>query len=198
MPEALPDEAAALSEPLACVCNSLLDPNAVQPGDEVLVVGPGAIGLLAAQVARACGGRVTVRGAPRDRARLALAGDLGFETSVAGDPPPPADVVVECSGAERGIADALGAARRRGRVVQIGLRGGDVSLPYDLICFHELTVTAGFASNPASWRRAMKLLAAGEVQLAPLVTEVLPLADWRRAFDASRAGEGVKFVLDPR
>ena len=198
VPEALSSQAAALSEPLACVCNSLLDPNAVQPGDDVLVVGPGAIGLIAAQVARACGGRVTVRGAPRDGARLSLAGDLGFETSVAGDPAPAADVVVECSGAERGIADALGAARRRGRVVQMGLRGADVTLPYDLICFHELTVTAGFASNPASWRRAMKLLAAGEVQLERLVTEVLPLAEWRRAFDASRAGEGVKFVLDPR
>jgi len=198
VPEALPDAAAALSEPLACVCNSLLDPSAVQPGDDVLVVGPGAIGLIAAQVARACGGRVTVRGAPRDRARLSLAGDLGFETSVAGDPAPAADVVVECSGAERGIADALGAARRRGRVVQMGLRGADVTVPYDLICFHELTVTAGFASNPASWRRAMKLLAGGEVLLEPLVTEVLPLAEWRRAFDASRAGEGVKFVLDPR
>jgi L-iditol 2-dehydrogenase len=198
VPDALPDEAAALSEPLACVCNSLLDPSRVEVGDDVLVVGPGAIGLIAAQVARACGGRVTVRGAPRDEARLALAGELGFPTSVAGDEPPGADVVVECSGAEAGIADALRAARRRGRIVQMGLRGADVTIPYDLICFHELTVTAGFASNPASWRRAMKLLEAGEVQLAPLVTEVLPLADWRRAFDASRAGDGVKFVLDPR
>jgi L-iditol 2-dehydrogenase len=199
VPDALPDAAAALSEPLACVCNSLLDPSAVQPGDDVLVIGPGAIGLIAAQVARACGGRVRVRGAERDEARLALAGVLGFETSVAGrDRLPSADVVVECSGSGPGIADALGAARRRGRVVQMGLRGADVTLPYDLICFHELTVTAGFASNPLSWRRAMGLLEAGAVELAPLVTEVVPLADWRRAFDASRAGDGVKFVLDPR
>jgi L-iditol 2-dehydrogenase len=199
VPAALPDAAAALSEPLACVCNSLLDPSRVEVGDDVLVVGPGAIGLIAAQVARACGGRVTVRGAERDEARLWLARELGFATSVAGrEEPPSADVVVECSGAGPGIADALRAARRRGRIVQMGLRGADVTIPYDLVCFHELTVTAGFASNPASWRRAMKLLAAGEVQLAPLVTEVLPLADWRRAFDASRAGDGVKFVLDPR
>jgi L-iditol 2-dehydrogenase len=199
VPDTLPDEAAALSEPLACVCNSLLDPSAIQPGDDVLVIGPGAIGLIAAQVARACGGRVTVRGAERDEARLALAGVLGFETSVAGrDEPPLADVVVECSGSGPGIADALRAARRRGRIVQMGLRGADVTIPYDLICFHELTVTAGFASNPLSWRRAMGLLEAGSVELAPLVTEVVPLTDWRRAFDASRAGEGVKFVLDPR
>jgi L-iditol 2-dehydrogenase len=59
-------------------------------------------------------------------------------------------------------------------------------------------VTAGFASNPASWRRATALLAAGAVELAPLVTEVVPLREWERAFQASRAGDGVKFVLDPR
>jgi L-iditol 2-dehydrogenase len=198
VPDALPDQAAALSEPLACVCNSLLDPSRVQVGDDVLVVGPGAIGLIAAQVARACGGHVTVRGTERDEARLALARDLGFATSVAGAEPPAADVVVECSGAGPGIADALRAARRRGHVVQMGLRGADVTIPYDLICFHELTVTAGFASNPLSWRRAMALLGDGAVELAPLVTEVVPLADWDRAFDASRAGAGVKYVLDPR
>jgi L-iditol 2-dehydrogenase len=197
VPPALPDAAAALSEPLACVCNSLLDPSAVEPGDGVLVIGPGAIGLIAAQVARAAGGRVTVRGAERDGPRLALADELGFATSVGGTPPE-ADVVVECSGAGPGIADGLRAARRRGRIVQMGLRGAEVTIPYDLICFHELTVTAGFASNPASWRRAMALLETGAVALAPLVTEVVPLREWRRAFEASRAGEGVKFVLDPR
>jgi L-iditol 2-dehydrogenase len=197
VPAGLPDEAAALSEPLACVCNSLLDPSAVRPGDDVLVIGPGAIGLIAAQVARACGGRVTVRGTERDGPRLALAGALGFETSVGG-PPPEADAVVECSGSGPGIADALRGARRRGRIVQMGLRGADVLVPYDLICFHELTVTAGFASNPGSWVRAMALLEAGAVELAPLVSEVVPLRDWRRAFEASRAGDGVKFVLDPR
>lgn len=193
VPDALADEAAALSEPLACVCNSLLDPPAVRPGDDVLVIGPGAIGLIAAQVARACGGRVTVRGTERDGPRLALARELGFETGVVD-----ADVVVECSGAGPGIADGLRAVRRRGRLVQMGLRGADVTIPYDLICFKELTVTSGFASNPGSWRRAMALLHAGAVELAPLVSEVVPLREWRRAFDASRAADGIKFVLDPR
>jgi L-iditol 2-dehydrogenase len=197
VPDGLGDAAAALSEPLACVCNSLLDPPAVQPGDDVLVIGPGAIGLLAAQVARACGGTVTVRGTERDGARLALARELGFATSVASGPPPSAHVVVECSGSAAGIGDGLRAARRRGRLVQMGLRGADVTVPFDLICFHELTVTAGFASNPGSWRRAMALLAAGAVEPAPLVTEVVPLAGWRRAFEASRAGAGVKYVLAP-
>jgi L-iditol 2-dehydrogenase len=192
VPDGIEDRAATLAEPLACVCNSLLDPPVVAAGDDVLVIGPGTIGLLAAQVARAGGGRVTVRGTERDGARLALAAELGFATQ---DGPPP-DVVVECSGSGPGIAYALEVLRRGGRLVQIGLRGAPVTVPWDAICFHELTVTSGFASTAASWRRAMDLL--GELELAPLVTEVVPLRDWRRAFDASRAGAGVKYVLDPR
>ena len=84
------------------------------PGDRVLVVGPGAIGLLAAQVAAAGGAEVEVRGTAQDGPRLALARDLGCATSLAGEDAPDADaydVTVDCSGAGPGIADALRAAR---------------------------------------------------------------------------------------
>jgi L-iditol 2-dehydrogenase len=196
LPEGLDAVAGALAEPLACVCHSLLDPPLISAGDRVLVTGPGAIGLLAAQVARACGASVTVQGAPRDSARLELAAALGFETVVAG--PPRAEafaVVVECSGAEPGIADALASVARGGRLVQIGLRGADVTVPWDLICFHELTVSSGFASTPESWRRALELMP--QLRLRELVTEVVPMVDWERAFAASREGRGVKYVIDP-
>ena len=61
-PAALSSHAAALTEPLACVCQSLLDPPVVSAGDSVLVIGPGAVGLIAAQVARALGAEVEVLG----------------------------------------------------------------------------------------------------------------------------------------
>jgi L-iditol 2-dehydrogenase len=206
VPAWVDDAAASLSEPLACVCNALLDPAVIGAGDEVLVIGPGAIGLLAAQVARACGGRVTVRGTPRDGARLALARELGFTTEVAGGDDPEADadrpgapaVVIECSGAGPGVAHGLAALRRRGTLVQMGLRGADLTIPWDLICYHELAIRTGFASTPTSWRRAMALLEHEEITLAPLVTAVVPLEDWAAAFDASRGGDGVKYVLDAR
>jgi L-iditol 2-dehydrogenase len=207
VPEWLEDAAATMCEPLACVCNALLDPAVVGAGDEVLVIGPGAIGLLAAQVARACGGRVTVRGTARDAARLTLAAQVGFTTEVAGaddDVAPDADrpgapaVVVECSGSGPGVAYALAVLRRRGTLVQIGLRGADLTVPWDLICYHELAVRTGFASTPTSWRRAMALLEARDIVFAPLVTAVLALENWAEAFDASRGGDGVKYVLDPR
>ncbi len=62
IPDWLDGPAASLIEPLACVCHSLLDPVRIGGGEDVLVTGPGPIGLVAAQAARASGGRVHVRG----------------------------------------------------------------------------------------------------------------------------------------
>jgi L-iditol 2-dehydrogenase len=199
LPDWLDGQAAALCEPLACVCHALLEPeSAVRPSDDVLVTGPGPIGLLAAQVAHAAGGHVHVRGTPSDKRRLAAARALRFETSTTEDAALEADIVIECSGSEAGIAFGLATARRGGRYVQIGLAGKPVSLPFDLVCFHELIVTSGFASTPTSWRNALDLVTERRVELEPLLTEVVPLADWERAFASTRAAEGIKFVLDPR
>ena len=103
--------------------------------------------------------------------------------------------MVECSGSAAGIAFALEAAARGGRLVQIGLAGKPVAIPFDLVCYRELTVTSGNASTPRSWRRALELIEAQRVVLEPLVSEVVPLAEWERAFAATRAGSGIKFVL---
>lgn len=106
-------------------------------------------------------------------------------------------MVVECSGHEAGIAFALESARRRGRYVQIGLAGRPVAIPFDLVCFHELEVSSGFASTPASWRRALDLIEGRRVDLDALLTEAVPLAEWERAFAATRVGAGIKYVLVP-
>jgi L-iditol 2-dehydrogenase len=199
LPDWLDGQTAALCEPLACVCHSLLEPKpTVEAGDDVLVTGPGPVGLLAAQVARAAGGDVHLRGTPDDDRRLAAARELGFETTTTEERPVEADVVIECSGSEAGMAHSLTAARRGARYVQIGLAGKPVSLPFDLVCFHELTITSGFASTPSSWAKALELLAERRVELDPLLTEVVPLAEWERAFAATRSADGIKFVLDPQ
>ena len=199
VPEGLSDRAAAICEPLACVCNSLSDPRPSMQETRCSSSGPGAIGLLAAQVARANGGRVHVRGTARTRP------GSSWRAASASRPPPPIepfagdapDVVVECSGAEPAIATALETVTRAGTIVQMGLRGARVTVPYDEICFKELRVRAGFAANPVAWRRAMQLLADGAIELESLISGEVELADFQRAFAQSRAAEGVKFVLVP-
>jgi L-iditol 2-dehydrogenase len=209
LPDWLDDRAAALMEPLACVCNSVLDPGRVQPGEHVLVSGAGPVGLLAAQVARAAGGIVTVTGTGIDGERLALATRLGFATRNVEDAADAAalvevgrdrslDVVLECAGAGPAVASALRWLRPGGRLVQMGLLGGLVSVPFGEIVTRELTVTAGFGSSPASWRRAVRLVEERVMDLEPLISHAYPLREHEGAFDRFARRDGLKIIFDPR
>ena len=209
LPTWLDDRAAALLEPLACVCNSVLDPGRVQPGDAVVVSGAGPVGLLAAQVARAAGGRVTVTGTRVDGDRLAIAADLGFATRNVDEAADRTalddlgrsrsiDVVLECAGAGPAVGSALRWLRPGGRLVQIGLLGGDIAVPFGEIVTRELTVSAGFGSSPASWRRAVRLVEERAVEVAPMVSHVFALADHAMAFRAFSRRDGLKTIFDPR
>ncbi|CAH0223876.1 D-arabitol-phosphate dehydrogenase [Microbacterium sp. Bi121] len=197
MPPTPGDLDGVLSEPLACVAHCLLDPPVVQPGDRVLVTGPGAMGQLASQVAKAGGGVVTLAGLPADAGRLAVASDLGIRTTTERPQEDAYDVVIECSGSAPGAATAMRSARRGARYVQVGIFGRDVTLPLDTVLYKELTVTSGFASTPTSWRAAMRLIEAGDVVLTPLITKRVPLDEFFEALDAATRGEGLKTVVTP-
>ena len=197
IPDWLDEHAAVLAEPLACVCHCLCDPSVVSAGDRVLVTGPGPVGLLAAQVARANGGRILVVGLPQDEVRLEAARGLGLAISHAAEPAS-ADVVIECSGSAGGARACLEAAARGARYVQIGVFGKEVTVPLDHVFQKELVITSGYASTPQSWRRALALIEARAVELEPLVSEVAPLSAWERVFAELRAGKGIKVVFDPR
>jgi L-iditol 2-dehydrogenase len=197
LPEWVGEIEGVLSEPLACVTQCLLDPPLINAGDRVLVTGPGAMGQLAAQVARAQGGAVTLAGLEKDAERLAVADSLGFATTTGAPEGNAFDVVIECSGSAAGAAMALRAARRGGRYVQVGIFGKDVTLPLDQVLYKELVLTSGFASTPTSWRRAMALVREKLVNLAPLVTRRVPIDAWEEAFAAAAAGEGIKTVIHP-
>ncbi|MCB1245896.1 MAG: alcohol dehydrogenase catalytic domain-containing protein, partial [Acidimicrobiia bacterium] len=164
LPSGVGDIGGALAEPLACVAECLLDPPVIGAGDRVLVTGPGTMGLITAQVARACGGVVTVAGIDRDAERLALAESMGLGVLTLGTEPPeiePLDVVCECSGAEPAAALALDLVKKGGRYVQVGIFGKPVTLPLDNVLYKELVVSSGNASTPTSWKRAMALIESG-------------------------------------
>ena len=83
--ESVGEHAGALYEPLSCVAQCLCDPAVASPGDTALVVGPGAMGILTAQVLRSQGALVTISGTPGDRRRLDIAASLGLTPVLAGD-----------------------------------------------------------------------------------------------------------------
>jgi L-iditol 2-dehydrogenase len=197
------EHAGALYEPLSCVAQCLCDPAVASPGDTALVVGPGAMGILSAQVLQAQGAVVTISGTAADQQRLDIAASLGLAHVLASDladatPEGGFDVVVDASGNERGIDAGLRATRKGGHYVQVGLAGKPITLDIDLICLRELLVTSGFASTPRSWQRVERLVAAGLVVLDPLVSDVSPLTRWKTSFERTRRADGLKLMLDPR
>ncbi|MSP14903.1 MAG: alcohol dehydrogenase [Chloroflexi bacterium] len=206
--------AACLTEPLACVTKAVFEVGQLQAGERVAILGPGAIGLLTLQVARAAGARVTLIGLRSDAARLNLGQTLGADAILYAEDPdlpdqlnatlgvsepgaPGADVVFECSGAGAAFGLALRLARKQGRIIQVGLFGKPVPSDLDLIVLRDLTVRGSFASSPTSWERALRLTGSGQVDTRSLVSDVFPLQDWEQAFARAASRSGLKIVVQP-
>jgi L-iditol 2-dehydrogenase len=202
-------EEGALTEPLACVVHGVLELTPFAAGDTVLISGPGTIGLMTLQVARAQGATTIVSGVSADQKRLKLARELGAEhllnaeledvvervlelTGGRG-----ADVVFECSGNDRAVDVGFSAIRKRGRYTQLGLFGRPISIDFEKVLSKELKVAGSFGQRPSAWERALELMARGKVSLSPLVSDVLPLSEWKRAFELFENKEGLKVVLRP-
>lgn len=210
LPENVDFQAGALTEPLACVVHATLTTPTVTPGDVAVIAGPGAIGLLTLQVAKAAGAIAVVLGTDADERRLALAQALGADhvVNVQREDPLPlvrdlteggqgADVVYECAGAGAAAQQLLTLVRRRGRYVQIGLFGKPVAWDLDQLVYKELTATGSNASTPSSWLRALELMRTGKVRTAPLITHVFPITEWEAGFATFEDRSGVKTLFVP-
>ena len=205
LPDGVPDVVAVLAEPMAVVMTALRRAS-LAAGDFVLVVGPGPVGALAALACRAAGAAdVVVAGRSGSSARLGLLSDLGFVTLAGGVAEAVrdwtsgrgADLVVECSGSAEGIATAIDAARRRGRIASIGLSGGPtLEVPWDLATSRALDVAFSMSSNYEAWEPGLTILSRVAYEAARLPT-VYPLASWRDAFQRLQSRTVVKAVLDP-
>ena len=206
VPDGVPDSVAALTEPMAIAVTALLRAR-VDPGDTVLVVGAGPVGILAAVAARAMGaGRVLVAGRPGSD-RLAFAATLGFGVA---DGSTVGEAVRRSHGRtwRRSRRRCLGYGRRhrpRHRGGQAtrpdGSRSGSAACPVsrpvgcrgqqgdrpDLL--DEFLVPRMGAGRSGSSR-------APGIALEPMVT-VFPLVDWSAAFDAVAARTVIKALLDP-
>lgn len=172
IPDDLSDEAAALLEPLSVGVHACRL-GRVGAGSRVLVTGAGPIGLVTAQVARACGAtRVWVSDV--NPHRLAAAAAVGATAlDVAGrdlaDHDVEPDVLVECSGHPGATVAALRLLAPGGRAVLVGLGADELPLPLDVVQRREITLTGAFR-YANTWPTAIALVSAGLVDLDRLVT----------------------------
>jgi L-iditol 2-dehydrogenase len=205
LPDGLPDWAATLIEPLACVVRGQRLAR-VGPGSRVAIVGAGAMGLLEIGAALAAGAAAVAAVEPRAD-RRALARDAGAVAALA-EPDPacvadalggPADQVIVCTSATAAIAAALPLAGPAGVVQLFAPPPPGTPVPLDLgaAFFREVTIQSTYSAGPLDTRDALGLLAGGAIDPAPLISHRLPLSEVEEAFRLARSGEATKVVVEP-
>jgi L-iditol 2-dehydrogenase len=200
-------EVLAICEPLSCVVRAVIERATVKGGDAVLVTGPGAIGLLALQLAKVQGAYVIVSGTPQDEHRLELAKKMGADR-IAVDTeslkniikevsPIGVDVAFECSGAAPAAKICLESLRKQGLYSQVGLFGKEIQIDMDKFLYKEIQMTNGFATTRTSWETALRLLKNKQVDLAPLINSKVSLENWAEGFDIFMRKKAYKVLLIP-
>lgn len=204
LPEGTAPQAAAGAEPLA-VCLHALNMAPALEGQRVLVTGAGPIGAICTALARLRGAAEVVVTDVQDFT-LKIAGQLGADrvVNVARDPDGLADyaagkgridIVLECSANPHAIAQAIAVTRPQGSIIQIGV-GGTLPLPLNLIVSKELRF-CGTHRFDREFAEAVRMIGADEIDLTPMVTQVIPARDAVRAFDlAGDRAQAVKVQLD--
>jgi L-iditol 2-dehydrogenase len=209
IPDTISFAEGAMIEPLACCVHAVNELTTIKPADVVVVTGPGTIGLLSMQLAKAAGGFVIAAGTRADSSRLQMAIQMGADRTVNVEEESLVDVVaglsdgrgadvfLECSGAAPAARSALAVTRRGGRYTQIGIF--DREFPFDVaqIVYREMTVQGSVGSRRTSWVTTTKLLSSGLVNVAPLVKTTYPLARWEEAFEVFESKSALKVILIP-
>ena len=199
----------ALSDPSACAYHAVHDLTGIDAGDVVLITGPGPMGLFCLQYVKANGGTVILVGLPKDRPRLELGKVLGADyTVVIGEADVAgliqdltagvgADVILECSGAGSAAQAGLELVRKQGKYTQVGIFGAHVTVDLSQLVYKEIRMTGSFSQKFLAWEAAIALCSQGQVQVRPLVTDLLPLDEWEEGFRKFESGEAIKVVFEP-
>lgn len=204
----VPFEAAAMAEPLACVVHGI-DRAAIQPGQTVLVIGGGLIGLLMVQMAKLSGAGTVMLSEPVEmRRKIGL--EVGADAAI--DPmnedlgarirgitgKDGADVVIECAGKEFTVTQAIQAAGQHATVLIFSVPAVDAVAPLPLFdVFSKELRIVGSRINPDTHQRAVNLINGGRLELMRLITHRYDLEHLEDAVKMQMGSESIKVIVCP-
>jgi len=185
VPDAVADESAVFSEPLAAAFE-ILDQVHIQPVMEVVVFGDGKLGLLCAQVLHRAGACVSLIG--KHDGKLAIVRKMGVRTILLSDwRARQADLVVEATGSAAGLSLAMETVRPRGVLVLKSTLAQQHTVSLAPLVINEVMV---IGSRCGRFSPALQALARESMSVTPLISKVFPLAEGAAAVrQAARPGE---------
>lgn len=194
VPDSLPDEHAAFTEPLAAACG-ILERVPVTPDDRVAVIGDGKLGLLCGQVINLSGATTLMIG--KHDTKLRIAARRGIETSTpkeAAKRTRQFDVVVEASGSASGFKLALDLVRPQGKLVLKSTFHGTTEINAARVVVDEISIVG---SRCGRFAPALDLLKRNAIDVDSLISEEYPLAKGVHAMKRARTKGVLKVLLRP-
>ncbi|OBZ70304.1 putative D-xylulose reductase A [Grifola frondosa] len=216
LPNDLTLEDGAMMEPLSVAVHSVSNIAQLRANQSVVIFGAGPVGLLCMAVAKALGARRIIAvdivpsrlefargfaatetytpsplqpGEPRlaysERNANIMMQTLGIEERG----PKSIDLVVDASGAEVSIQTGILIAKQGGTFVQVGMGAAEIVIPVTTLLVKELNFKGSFRYGPGDYQLAIGLVAAGKIDLKPLVTHRFAFKDAIEAFQTTRAGK---------
>ncbi|RMD88957.1 MAG: Zn-dependent alcohol dehydrogenase, partial [Alphaproteobacteria bacterium] len=179
-------------EPVAVACHDVRL-SELQPGEDVVVIGGGPIGVLVAMVAREAGGNVVISEVNPNRIEIArrlgfavvdpraedLPGVIAARTDGKG-----AEVVFEVSGTQAGVDAMTEIAATRGRIVMVAIHARKAEVDLFRFFWRELRLIGARVYEAEDYDKAIDLVARGAVGAETVITDVAPLARIQQAFEA--------------
>jgi len=192
VPDALPDEVAVFTEPLAAAFQIPAQLR-IQSSDRVVILGDGRLGNLCAQVLARLSDHVLVVG--KHPEKLGLLTAMGISTTLLSEPPDEraADIVVDCTGSESGIPTALRLVRPRGTIVLKTTVAGEQTLAWAPFVIDEITLVG---SRCGPFDKALEALEAGQIHVRPLISDRFALDNGLEALARAQTKPVLKVLLD--
>jgi len=107
------------------------------------------------------------------------------------------DVAFECAGHETSVRACIEALRPMGRYTQVGICGHEIKFPMDQVFFKQLKLCGSVCYTAQTWDRMMKIFQQGRVKLGDLISNKLPISEWRTAFDLCTQKQALKVLMYP-
>jgi L-iditol 2-dehydrogenase len=209
IPEELTFVEAALTEPSAVAFNAVYVKSRVVPGDFVVVIGPGTIGLMVLQMVKLSSpSKVVMIGLGKDEARMKISGTFGADQLIYSDREDAveavktygdgqgADLVVDAVGIAATIDLSLKVVRPNGQITKIGWDPNPVGSSIDALVAKAATMQGSFSHTWTTWQRVLSLAANKKLDRGPMI-KTFPMSEWLEAFQSMDNLSLAKAVLIP-
>ncbi len=205
VPDGVPIENAALTEPCCVAYNAVINNASIKPGDRVLVLGPGPIGILCGIFAKMAGADTAIKGLVSDSSRLEVSQKrYGLKALTEGADVWArdldglgADVVVDAAGVSESLKMAIDLVRPNGTIVKVGWGPKPIDFSLDPVVQKNVRIQGSFSHNWPVWEKVLSLMGNGSLDVSGLIGEKAGLSQWKFAFEQMDKGKVIKSVLFP-